>query len=321
MRALLVGNYGVGNLGDEALREYFLERFGDIEWTVVSAAPATKGEVPRLPAGVRSLFATPWWRTLSACAATEVVVFGGGTLFTDAESVRACRIWRAYARVARFFRKPVCFAFQGIGPFRSAQAKNLAADALRGAAFLSVRDEASFERASELVKGVDIVRSFDPIVSVLSRNANTASPKRFVVIPRANTTEAFAKRAAQLAASYQVPVAILSLQPHAPQEQRWCESLREVLPSASVVPVNSVRDLADGVSGAAFLFTARFHGAIAALALGVPFEVFAQAGGDKLSSLHASADRAMLLSLVDAGERRLREAFAKLGGREVPVSS
>ena len=38
MRLLLVGNYGVGNLGDEALREYFLKRFPEVQGEVEGGA-------------------------------------------------------------------------------------------------------------------------------------------------------------------------------------------------------------------------------------------------------------------------------------------
>jgi len=74
MRLLLVGNYGVGNLGDEALKEYFLTRFPEIDWIVVSANPRT-GEVARLPMGIRSFFWLRWMATLRAYREADGVVF------------------------------------------------------------------------------------------------------------------------------------------------------------------------------------------------------------------------------------------------------
>ncbi|MBI5155969.1 hypothetical protein HZA45_01700, partial [Candidatus Peregrinibacteria bacterium] len=97
MRCVLIGNYGTGNFGDEALRSYFLKSFPEIEWQVVSARP-TADELPRLPAGPRSLFTTKWFRTIKALRHCDAVVFGGGTLFTDSESVFACFLWWLHVR-------------------------------------------------------------------------------------------------------------------------------------------------------------------------------------------------------------------------------
>ena len=96
MRYLLVGNYGVGNAGDEILKDYFLERFPGIEWIVCSACPVS-GEVWRLPAGVRSFLSFKWLYTLWVLRKSDGMVFGGGSLFTDVESVRACFVWFAHA--------------------------------------------------------------------------------------------------------------------------------------------------------------------------------------------------------------------------------
>jgi len=144
MRYLLIGNYGVGNIGDEALREYFFHSYSDVDWTVVSAHPR-RGEVPRFPLGVRSLL-RPWWRTFHALHGSDGVVFGGGTLFTDVESVYACVLWWWHAFIARLFGKQVHLAFQGIGPFRTSLGERLARSVVASAATVSVRDLHSFER-------------------------------------------------------------------------------------------------------------------------------------------------------------------------------
>ena len=108
MRCLLISNYGTGNHGDVALKEYFLTRFPEVEWIVLSANAQSPRDVPRLPFGLRSLFTTPWWRTLAALRSSDAVIFGGGSLFTDVESVRACLLWWWHACVARMLdRKSV----------------------------------------------------------------------------------------------------------------------------------------------------------------------------------------------------------------------
>ena len=155
---LLVGNYGVGNAGDEILRAYFLERFPEVQWQVVSARPS-QGELPRFPAGLRSFLSFRWLRTCIALVQSHGLVFGGGSLWTDMESLSACFIWSVHAWFAWFLRKPYFLAFQGIGPFRTKTGERLAQWVVRHAAFISVRDQASFERLS----GACPAPSFSPV--------------------------------------------------------------------------------------------------------------------------------------------------------------
>jgi len=113
VHCLLIGNYGAGNLGDELLREAHLRNETNVQWTVCSASPKD-GQLPRLPLGVRSFLTTPWWRTFTALRNVDAVVFGGGTLFTDGESIRACMLWWWHAFIAHVFGQPILLADQGI---------------------------------------------------------------------------------------------------------------------------------------------------------------------------------------------------------------
>lgn len=271
MRCLLIGNYGTGNLGDEALKEYFLTRFPEIDWTVLSASPSAPNEVPRLPFGLRSLL-TPWWRTLGAFRRGDAVVFGGGSLFTDVESVRACFLWWWHAFVARIFRKPVLLAFQGIGPFRTRIGESLARSVLRHAQFVSVRDAESAARAK-----VPVIESFDPVFSMF--DSASATGDALCVIPRPNAGVDFREAVKNESAK---TIKIISMQPDA--ERRMCESLSADL-HAEIVPVHSLMELSAALKGCSRVITARYHGGLAAVALSIPFEAVAQHSGDKLDLL------------------------------------
>ncbi len=308
MRLLLVGNYGVGNLGDEALREYFLSRFPEIEWSVVTASSKEKCDVPRLPCGIRSFF-RPWWLTLKAFRACDGVVFGGGTLFTDTESVFACFLWWLHAKAASIFEKPVFFAFQGIGPFKTRTGKMFAASALRNASFLSVRDAASLARAGTMVKGISVVEGFDPIFALLQEVPVERSKEVFAIIPRGNASQTILEAACIRSREEGKQVSILSLQPEDHGERAICEALLVRIPGSQLRPITDLVSLAREVARCDAVFTARYHGAIAALALDVPFEVFSQGAGDKLASLPSLKDRPTLRALVDDAERALRESL------------
>jgi len=151
----------------------------------------TEREVPRLPLGFRSLL-RPWWRTLSAFRSCDAVVFGGGSLFTDTESVKACFLWGWHAWMARVFHKPIILAFQGIGPFRTKMGEGVARRVVQWASFVSVRDDASFVRVRSLGKDTKIVQSWDPAILLMDEEKMPREPKNvFTVIPRGNIGEDF----------------------------------------------------------------------------------------------------------------------------------
>lgn len=318
VKYLLVGNYGVGNFGDEALKEYFLHAFPKVEWHVVSAHPK-EGELPRLPFGLRSLFFAHWWRTLGTLRNCDGMVFGGGTLFTDTESTRACFLWWWHGFVAWIFRKKIILAFQGIGPFRRGAGPASTHSVWCGAgewcarwvtshaSFVSVRDAASRARVEAWGLNKEVIQTFDPIFSLLVGQKRTqSSQKLLILIPRKNSPQQFIDLAIQLRCgqSWDV-VRVLSLQPDDPAERTFCSKLAGDT-GGTVVPVRSVQDLIREVSAAAFVLAQRYHGALAALALGIPFEAVSQREGDKMAELSQSCAADEYLAQIAKGERSLK---------------
>ncbi len=312
MHVLLVGNYGVGNLGDEALKHYMLRTFPEVTWTVVSACPGS-GEVPRLPGGIRSLCTTPWWRTIRVYRSVDRVVFGGGTLFTDIESPYACVLWFLHAFLARLFGKPVLLAFQGIGPFRTRRGEWLARRTASAASFLSVRDPRSLAQVASWGLNSKVVQTFDPIYKEIYSRKSLGTKNLFILIPRENSGDAFRESAMrQLRSRKWDGVHILSFAPSSISETTYCRELGLLIPDSVLVPVHSIDTLLSELSGAAFVLTERFHGAVAALALGLPFAVISRAEGDKLAEMEAIAQSdgaAALMASVLRGEDALREAL------------
>lgn len=308
MRCLLVGNYGVKNLGDEALKAYFLQAFPEVEWQVVSA----DGPLPRLPCGIRSLF-RPWWRTVIAIARADAMVFGGGSLFTDAESWRAPLLWWLYAITAWCTRTPIILAFQGIGPLRTRIAKYCTSFAICRAAFISVRDTESFKRAREILgetglKNKILVQSFDPAITVFKGSLHKSS-KKLIIIPRANTTNEFLEKVQEEVAKGWEDIAVVLLEPEA--DVLAARRTKEIAGNACrIVNAFTFETLVSEVSGATVVITQRFHGAIAALANGIPFRAVPQAPGDKLDAAnHFNANACQ--QLLKEGEEALRAFFRK----------
>lgn len=305
MRCVLIGNFGVGNFGDEALREYFLGAFPEVEWSVVSSLSS----LPRLPLGLRSLF-TPWLRTIWAFYRADAVVFGGGSLFTDSESPFACFLWGWHAFIAWILQKPIVLAFQGIGPFRTRRGEWIAKWVCRKAVFISVRDTYSYNRVNRWSLNTKIVQTFDPVFSLLCKeNRQQSSQNVLIVIPRNNsgaTLREYMKNA--LARDRFDSISILLLQPDDEAEVSYVQTLQTELPiPTTTISIRSIDAMIESLYDARVVLSERYHGALAALALGIPVEVIAQAEGDKLDALkgYIKKDPAELRVLVDAGERAL----------------
>lgn len=310
MRCVLVGNYGVSNLGDEALRDYFLRTFTDLSWTVVSARPRSKGEVPRLPFGLRSFF-RPWWKTIGAIARADALVFGGGSLFTDIESAKAPAMWWMYAAFAHLFRVPLHMAFQGVGPFRTSFGSNISGWVFRHAASVSVRDEASLSRLQDFKIRVTPVLTFDPAFSIFSETKWQPLGRRLLLIPRSNSSDTFLRAAEKVMEGEWDDAVVLLMQP-TEADRRHAARLKTMVKHVSVIAVEptTVEEFLNHVSLSSFVLSQRFHGALAALAMGIPYEAVPQHEGDKLHALSSLTDTQSIKSLIAEGERALKGALS-----------
>lgn len=312
-RALLIGNYGVGNVGDEALRTFFEQAFPDVAWTVVSAAPQGMHEVPRLPAGIRSLF-QPWWKTFAAIHQADAVVFGGGSLFTDIESPFACFLWWMHAAAASLFGKPVLLAAQGIGPFKTKRGEWFARRAVSGARYISVRDLQSAARIKSWRKNTKVIQTFDPVFALFQDKKTTIEHKnRLVIIPRHNSGKMLLEQAQEVLQKQEFSdVTILLMHADHPAEQSYAKHLIEILGKGSIRRVDTIDELCREVASTSYVVSHRYHGALAALAQGVTMEIVSQGDDDKLASLKPDSglpigDTAALRQLVEDGIHSLDE--------------
>ena len=287
MQCLLIGNFGVGNLGDEALKDYFLQAFPAVTWRVVSAQPSHQ-ELARLPLGIRSFLGLRWLKTIKGYWQCDAVVFGGGSLFTDTESVTACILWWLHTVPARLFGKPIHFAFQGVGPFSTRVGEWFTRSALRSATTISVRDEASANRAKKMVKNTKIVQSIDPVIWLIEKEKIDICIKNILVlIPRKNSSEKFTKAAQKHAMSREWDeVRVVSMEPDNLSEIQYVKWLTSTLGSSAIVhKVKTLSDLLECIASASQVVSERYHGALPALMYGKPTEIIFQRDGDKLDVL------------------------------------
>lgn len=310
MRIILIGNYGAGNFGDEVLKDYFLETLRGHDVFVLSAAPA-KGEYARLPSGPRSFMRFAWFKTLRLFHRCDAVVFGGGTLFTDIESVRACFLWGLHALLAHVCGKPYHLAFQGIGPFRTKTGRAICRLVLRHAASISLRDGASFDRVDAILKNKKYVRTFDPAILLFRREkVDVCSKNVLLVVPRASSGDSFIESVKSITNRHSYSeLRVLSFQPDEIYEQKVCSIIQHALPQAKIHHIRSLEDLSRACDGAAMMLSARLHASLFALAAKIPFETVTQSSGDKHSQIHSSLRLEECISLAKVGERELIDAL------------
>lgn len=160
-RVLLLGYFGFGNLGDEALLEVAVtqlrRRVPEAEVSVVSAAP----EETAARLGVRAVPRTLGVGVLRAIRHCDALVIGPGGIFQDATSARSAVYYAAIARLASLAGKRVYLVGHGIGPLRTWLGRIATRGALARARAVSVRDKASYDLARNLCPSARLVRAAD----------------------------------------------------------------------------------------------------------------------------------------------------------------
>ncbi len=280
MRILLSGYYGFGNLGDEALLEIIVAelrtRFPLAEIDVLSAQPEATAHALGVFATQRADLA----QVRRAIDRADVVLSGGGGLLQNVTSLKSLLYYAGIIRSAiRAGKKTMIFA-QSIGPLDFI-GKQTVRECCRGLSAATVRDERSRELLQELVSGIRVERTADPVF--LYESAPDAECLERVpdgdalVVVSVRKTPHFETLALRLAAAvdrlgerYGARVAFVALggQPDAEAATtviRKCRSHPMLLPVEGLGPTAKVLERAQLVIGV------RLHALILAARFAVPF--------------------------------------------------
>ncbi len=146
---LIVGYYGFGNLGDEALLQVLvgkLKKNLDAQLIVLSAHP-------KQTASELDVIAVNRWSPIAIIKAIyrcRCCIFGGGGLLQNKTSKHSLLYYLAIILLGRFLRRPVLLLGQGLGPINGRLSRMLTSIILRYVAPLGCRDDASIALASQL---------------------------------------------------------------------------------------------------------------------------------------------------------------------------
>jgi polysaccharide pyruvyl transferase CsaB len=156
--AFLVGYYGAGNLGDEAIRQAIEQGATARGWRIDHVAARRDLDDPRAVRFRRSPLAY-----LRAIARANLVVLGGGGILKD-EGLGLPLELLATTLAARILRRPVAILAVGVGPFYSRVGRALVAITARLATTRSVRDGDSLAALRSM--GVEATVVADPVFSL-----------------------------------------------------------------------------------------------------------------------------------------------------------
>lgn len=149
-KVLIIGNYGVGNLGDEAILQSLLNlcRESSLDPMVLSGNPIETQKkykiisAPLLPCGVRSFFKGVNPKTLALFKKADKIILGGGGLFNDTK-ILAPWIWYRHAKFTVLQEKKLLCLGQSVGPLRFWISQKFAKFTFENAEKISVRDQNS----------------------------------------------------------------------------------------------------------------------------------------------------------------------------------
>jgi len=149
-KILLIGMYGSGSAGDDAILQSIVEAFPEYAITITQGNYNNIGKL----FGVKSIFCRMYegisvrvffsvllssFKILANLLASDALMYGGGSLIHDlsAYNLPFLFFWHA---VALLFRKPVIYFGIGIGPVRTKSGSSLCRFFLSRATLLFVRD-------------------------------------------------------------------------------------------------------------------------------------------------------------------------------------
>lgn len=194
---LIVGSFGAGNLGDDAILAGILselEKLGQRGPVLVSGGPLPFGleksplpveRVPHAPSGILSfLNLKRRFESRNAMRSADRVIIGGGGLFTDQESLKAPVIWSAQARALRSLRKDYVMLGQSLGPLLNEYNQHLTRETLEHARHVQVRDQLSEQLAKDMGRD-DVALGVDwALPWLVSKRATRQKKNQMTVILR-----------------------------------------------------------------------------------------------------------------------------------------
>lgn len=199
---IISGYYGFKNLGDDTLLRSLISALRsekpDVRITVLCAKPHEMNKLY----GVRTINRYNVFKIRREMKSAKLLINGGGNLLQDGTSEKSLIYYTAIMNMAKKFGLKLVLYANGIGPLYSEKSKKRAADIIRKADYISLRDPESLELIREIGCSdveMSIKISSDPAFSskeydaawtkfILSKNNLEPNGKYFMVSVRSGNT-------------------------------------------------------------------------------------------------------------------------------------
>ena len=314
MRAILVGYYGFGNSGDEALLLTLLQQMpARVTPVVLSNTPERTEKLYGIEARDR------WdlWGLHQLLRGADAFIWGGGSLMQDRSSWRNPLYYGGLMRWAQWYGLKTIAWGQGIGPLDQRWTSWLTRQCLSRCTAVSVRDQVSSTLLQQW--GIDCVLAPDPVwslaalpyegkwktpaIAIVLRQHPLLTPNRLSVIQRA------------LERCQAGTAAHLVFMPFQAADIEVATSLQAKLACPSqVVRIEDPRQLKSAFASVGLTIAMRLHGAILAAAAGGP--VFGLSYDPKVTQL-CEAEQIPFYELAELPQdaETLANAWVKQYGR------
>lgn len=304
-KIFVLGAYGCGNRGDDAILQSICEQFAD--WDIYATNGAYEDiskyfPVQTIPCRLNEGFSLSVLgsmiksslRMVVAIAKCDLLMFGGGSLIHDLTpyNLPFLFFWQTWAKL---MRKKVCYYSMGVGPLETATGKRLCKKFLPRVDAIYVRDFRGFDLCKELqIPNVELTA--DAAFAVATPNLcdrktleemGLVSKKYFCVtgsqwfkstnfwkrdgLDFSEDTRKFAHAIHLVAEKMQQPVVFVPTVMH---DAVLAENLNNLLQDIDfrIVPTDwNCKQMAEIIENSSFLFGVRMHSIIFAARQQVPF--------------------------------------------------
>jgi polysaccharide pyruvyl transferase CsaB len=306
MRLVLLGYFGFGNAGDEAILAAEVAALRSTmgvatEFVVVSGDPGRTESQHGLPAVARTDVAG-LARAIREC---DGVVAGGGSLLQDVTSARPVAYYAGVMLAARALRKPVFVYAQGLGPLCRRFNRRLAGAALRSASYVSMRDEHARALAEKLgVREIELVP--DPALGIHDElPAGGRVPGRLAVALRpwhgSDGPTGWLAALRDVLAELRRDADVHLVAFHAGQDVQLAQKLAADIGAVPVVAPDGPRAATAALAGASAVLGMRLHALVLAAALGRPFVALSY--DPKVASFAAQVEQPVAASVPGSIDR------------------
>ncbi len=273
MRLLLVGYFGAGNLGDELIlktaADFLMERFPGAKLLYLSRGQA---DPPRR--GLRPLHFLDLGRIAYWAAKASAALFPGGSVLQNKTSLRSLFYYRTVAGLLRRFGTPYFMLGQGIGPLLGRVAQGYAREVLRGAEWISARDQPAFIEMARLLgpsRRLHLGADTTLLTLTPSGSSGPAAGGRLVLIPRSWLAgEGLYSSLSRLARELRRELVVLPFQPGERELAGKLANQLSPLFGQVAVTLPSLDDPLAPLRGAGLVISCRYHGVLLAALAGSP---------------------------------------------------